>query len=336
MSLSGSDAATASSVAGGETLALAVTRLYFANEASQAWRLEATGAAVLVRTNNAQLRLTLVDLRDRRAIFTCDVATNKDWRYTKDRRHFHSFPSQRDRCYAAFSFADESEADDFYDAVHSAATESNSTANSRRPSLPSPQSTPYQPQSYSQQQSNTNAPPQLPHRSPQSSLALPPTINKSSSAPMGPASTPAAIDLSKRSMMRDDSDIRKSDTVSSVTSTEKSSGGFMSMFGRKSEKEKKDKKDKKKKSGSGSSAAGGGKIDKNMISAPSNFEHVSHVGFNPNSGFTAQNIPMEWKAIFAKAGITEEQLADKKTAKFVQKFMKENSGATGMPSTAPR
>ena len=34
------------------------------------------------------------------------------------------------------------------------------------------------------------------------------------------------------------------------------------------------------------------KFDKSMISTPSNFEHVSHVGFSAQSGFSVDNIPM--------------------------------------------
>ncbi|KAJ3110237.1 hypothetical protein HDU96_006783 [Phlyctochytrium bullatum] len=68
---------------------------------------------------------------------------------------------------------------------------------------------------------------------------------------------------------------------------EKSEGGG-GFFGMKSKKEKKT-----------------GKIDKAMISAPTEFKHVSHVGYNPKTGFSAENIPLEWKAIFQKAGITE-------------------------------
>lgn len=87
---------------------------------------------------------------------------------------------------------------------------------------------------------------------------------------------------------------------------EKKKGGFFS-FG------KKEKKDK-------------GKIDKSMISAPSDFQHVSHVGYNATSGFSVQNIPLEWKLIFQKAGITDEQLQDKRQLKVVKKFMKQNAG----------
>ncbi|KAJ3049880.1 hypothetical protein HK097_009135, partial [Rhizophlyctis rosea] len=96
-----------------------------------------------------------------------------------------------------------------------------------------------------------------------------------------------------------------------------SSGGLFSMGKKKGKKTK-------------------GKIDKSMISAPdaSTFQHVSHVGYNAKSGFSAQNIPMEWKVIFAKAGITEDQLQnDKATQRVVKRFMRDHAGARP-PSTA--
>jgi hypothetical protein len=33
-----------------------------------------------------------------------------------------------------------------------------------------------------------------------------------------------------------------------------------------------------------------GKIDKNMISRPTDFQHTSHVGFHAKTGFSAENI----------------------------------------------
>ncbi|KAJ3316868.1 hypothetical protein HDV06_002731, partial [Boothiomyces sp. JEL0866] len=60
------------------------------------------------------------------------------------------------------------------------------------------------------------------------------------------------------------------------------------------------------------------KLDKTMISAPTDFQHVSHVGYSKADGFSVQNIPM--------AGITDEQLQDKKQQKVIKKFMKENAG----------
>lgn len=42
---------------------------------------------------------------------------------------------------------------------------------------------------------------------------------------------------------------------------------------------------------------------------------------------------MEWKIIFQKAGITDEQLQDKKQLKVVKRFMKENAGLVAAQST---
>ncbi|KAJ3002037.1 hypothetical protein HKX48_002563 [Thoreauomyces humboldtii] len=87
-----------------------------------------------------------------------------------------------------------------------------------------------------------------------------------------------------------------------------------------------------------------GGINKATISAPvaDSFQHVTHVGYNSQTGFSAKNIPVEWKAIFAKAGITEDQLQDQASVKTIKKFMKNHAAqakaeATGMvaPPAAP-
>lgn len=43
--------------------------------------------------------------------------------------------------------------------------------------------------------------------------------------------------------------------------------------------------------GFGRKGNGKGKVEKSMISDPSDFKHLSHVGFSKQSGFSAQNIP---------------------------------------------
>lgn len=43
-------------------------------------------------------------------------------------------------------------------------------------------------------------------------------------------------------------------------------------------------------------------------------------------------ITLEWKIIFQKAGITDEQLQDKKQQKVIKKFMKENAGLVASAS----
>ncbi|RKP35272.1 hypothetical protein BJ085DRAFT_28421 [Dimargaris cristalligena] len=63
------------------------------------------------------------------------------------------------------------------------------------------------------------------------------------------------------------------------------------------------------------------KIDKSQISAPSDFKHVGHVGWDPDKGYDMVNVDNpQWKQLvdqLAKYGITKEQLHDKETAQIV-------------------
>ncbi|KAL7752626.1 hypothetical protein RI367_002161 [Sorochytrium milnesiophthora] len=85
----------------------------------------------------------------------------------------------------------------------------------------------------------------------------------------------------------------------------------------------------KKASKGGSKKAAG--IDKSMIGRPQDFKHVSHIGYT-GKGFDLKNIPPEWHEIFKQAGITQEQLADEQTAKYIMKTIKK---ATGGDLSAP-
>lgn len=69
------------------------------------------------------------------------------------------------------------------------------------------------------------------------------------------------------------------------------------------------------------------------ISGAKNFKHVSHLGFSGKNGFG--NIPPEWKAIFDKAGVTEEELKDVKTAKFLMKTIA-SAGDVPLPPVPTR
>ncbi|KAJ3340907.1 hypothetical protein HDU91_000781, partial [Kappamyces sp. JEL0680] len=135
-----------------------------------------------------------------------------------------------------------------------------------------------------------------PAPAPASRLSVAAPAPRLSAAAPAPSPSPAALGVpAEKGLERKES--------------KKDSGGFFG-FGR---------KDTAKKS----------KLDKSMISAPSDFQHVSHVGYSAQSGFSVQNIPMEWKIIFQKAGITDEQLQDKRQKKVVKQFMKDNAHLVG-------
>ncbi|KAI9203082.1 uncharacterized protein BJ171DRAFT_511749 [Polychytrium aggregatum] len=107
---------------------------------------------------------------------------------------------------------------------------------------------------------------------------------------------------------------------------ETKSRGLLFGMGKSKSSKGSDKKDKS----SGKSKKKGA-ITKDMISGPTNFEHISHVGYNTKTGsFNAENIPEEWKIIFAKAGISEESLkSDRSMQKFAKKFMRDNADLVG-------
>eukprot|EP00029_Vermamoeba_vermiformis_P001725 TRINITY_DN1193_c0_g1_i4.p1 TRINITY_DN1193_c0_g1~~TRINITY_DN1193_c0_g1_i4.p1 ORF type:complete len:317 (+),score=114.86 TRINITY_DN1193_c0_g1_i4:450-1400(+) len=53
------------------------------------------------------------------------------------------------------------------------------------------------------------------------------------------------------------------------------------------------------------------------LSGPTNFRHQSHIGWDPDKGFEINNIPPEWKQLFAAAGVKKSELKDAATAKYV-------------------
>ncbi|XP_061477971.1 uncharacterized protein LOC133382301 isoform X2 [Rhineura floridana] len=56
------------------------------------------------------------------------------------------------------------------------------------------------------------------------------------------------------------------------------------------------------------------KLSKDYIGSPSNFKHLCHIGWSPQTGF-ATNLDPELKVIFVKAGITQDHLKDRRMSK---------------------
>ncbi|RUS19673.1 hypothetical protein BC937DRAFT_87116 [Endogone sp. FLAS-F59071] len=60
---------------------------------------------------------------------------------------------------------------------------------------------------------------------------------------------------------------------------------------------------------------------------PSDFRHLSHIGWDPNKGFSAQNIDPSWRALFdqlVQLDVTEDQIAA--DADLIQKFVAQHGG----------
>ena len=50
------------------------------------------------------------------------------------------------------------------------------------------------------------------------------------------------------------------------------------------------------------------KLKKEDISLPTNFQHISHVGWDPNRGFDLENVDPKLKQFFSRAGVSEREL----------------------------
>ena len=69
------------------------------------------------------------------------------------------------------------------------------------------------------------------------------------------------------------------------------------------------------------------KFTKADIGLPQDFRHVSHVGWNPNTGFDIDEVEgSTLKQFFSKAGVSEHQLQDKDTRDFIYQFINTHGG----------
>jgi P21-Rho-binding domain len=67
------------------------------------------------------------------------------------------------------------------------------------------------------------------------------------------------------------------------------------------------------------------KLTKADIGTPSNFKHVTHVGWNAKSGFDLSGEDEALRPFLAKAGISEDQLKDRQTRDFIYDFIQSNN-----------
>ncbi|CAG8510991.1 11389_t:CDS:2, partial [Dentiscutata heterogama] len=70
-----------------------------------------------------------------------------------------------------------------------------------------------------------------------------------------------------------------------------------------------------------------GKIDKESISKPTDFRHLGHIGFNPDTGFDVQNIDPQWKSLFdqlGELGVSQELI--KQNAEYIMKYVDDKGG----------
>lgn len=85
--------------------------------------------------------------------------------------------------------------------------------------------------------------------------------------------------------------------------------------------------------GGGSSKSNGGKIDKSMIGAPSDFKHVAHMGYTAEKGFSAENVDPSWSALLdqlSNMGISRADI--QKNEGFIKDFVGKRGGVPSKPA----
>ncbi|KAG8439838.1 hypothetical protein GDO86_005852 [Hymenochirus boettgeri] len=78
------------------------------------------------------------------------------------------------------------------------------------------------------------------------------------------------------------------------------------------------------------------KLTKADIGTPSNFKHLGHVGWDPNTGFDVNNLDPELKKLFDLCGISEAQLKDKETSKVIYDFIEKTGGVEAVKNELRR
>ncbi|XP_059163977.1 actin nucleation-promoting factor WASL-like isoform X3 [Physella acuta] len=68
------------------------------------------------------------------------------------------------------------------------------------------------------------------------------------------------------------------------------------------------------------------KLTKADIGTPSNFVHVSHVGWDPDKGFDMNNLDPDMQTLFQSVGITADANVDKETVDFIYDFVEKHGG----------
>lgn len=79
-----------------------------------------------------------------------------------------------------------------------------------------------------------------------------------------------------------------------------------------------------------------GGIDKSMISSPSGFQHVAHMGFSSEHGFSSNNVDPTWAALLdqlTNMGVSQKDI--QKNEKFIKDFVGQRGGpASGAASAS--
>jgi len=279
-----------------EVISSAIARLYYAESGS--WEYNCLGAAILLadRSKNSFL-IRVLDIGSSMVNFSQELYAN--FEYAQPRPFFHTFESENG--VVGLSFADETDATEFYHKVMDCKSGRAYDALPPPPMAARGEITPRSAISRSDYQTNQG------FSRPEAKLEV-----KSQYGTMRPERRP-----DPQADRPDPS--APAATFTSITPSNSSSSS------------KQSKKEKKKKKG-----WFGGEDDELIISEPSNFRHLSSIGWSPTEAtFEIRNIPPEWRKLFQAAGIKKSDLKDKDTAKQIMSIIDQHGGEAAISSGPP-
>lgn len=131
------------------------------------------------------------------------------------------------------------------------------------------------------------------------------------------------VEINKRASLQNNDNFTNVSHSPSQTSLSSLDGSNTAMSRRKS------KERKESKSSSGNNKKGGKRrITKDDIGKPENFQHVGHIGWDPQGGFDIDNVQMDdnWKKLLELVGVTDEQSQTKETMEFLYDFVEKRGG----------
>lgn len=137
--------------------------------------------------------------------------------------------------------------------------------------------------------------------------------------PPPPPAVGGNVDIGKRSSLQANDNFSNMSHSPSQTSLSSVDGPSLSR------KKSKDRKESKS-STSNSKKNTKKRITKDDIGKPENFQHVGHIGWDPQGGFDVDRLDEKWKDLFALVGVTDEQMQKKETRDFIYDFVERRGG----------
>lgn len=137
--------------------------------------------------------------------------------------------------------------------------------------------------------------------------------------PPPPPAVGGHVDMNKRASQQSSENVTSMSHSPSQTS--------LSSIDSSMQRKKSTRKESKPNS-SNNKKGGKRRITKEDIGNPENFQHVGHIGWDPQGGFDIDNVQMDdnWKKLFDLVGVTDVQKQTKETMEFIYDFVEKRGG----------